>query len=472
MSTASRAQTAEGIVSGEIDIHSAGAKGNGTTVDGAAIEIALLKNPHGKFYFPRGIYLLDNSNRGGLSGRTFSGSLRFAPGAILKCTDVGPRSRDCVGFSRGSGLTIDGMEIDYAQPTPQPRNHAAGAALHTMFQTGMKVSNLRIDGSTSAGVYSEMDVDSEFSNISIKNTTADGFSVVNGKNTRLSNLTTDVTMDDGLSIINYASNPDNQGFVGTNIKVSRSAARGITVPGQSNVQVSNFSVSQTCAQGVLIFNDLSFKTRTPDNVKFSQGEISEVGAYTNERYPCKNQQTNGIGIHYIAAGSVSLDHIKITGSTAGALAGNTGPTSHATASASISDIDIAGPPLGTNGAKVGGVVIYKTGRLVMSKISLQNASGGFFISHNDDVEATDLSAKDVKGYLHRSFDFENNGKVQGNRLITTDDQDTPTGNEFVDFNNKEPASYRGVEAHIAKSSLKIEKGSNSTVERVTPQSAR
>jgi hypothetical protein len=464
--TVTSAMPQGGIAAGEIDIRSSGAKGDGRTIDGPAIEAAMAKNPRGKFYFPPGTYLLDNSKRVGLHGVYFSGGLHFAPGARLVCTTVSPKVPDCVALSRGTGAVIDGMEIAFAQPTPQDRNSAAGFALHCMFQNNLRASNIRIDGSSGAGLSDENGMDDVFTHIVIKNTSADGFTSVNSKNTHLSDLTVDVALDDGLSMINYENHPDNRGFIGNNIKVSHGAARGIAVLGQSDVQITNFSVNQTCSAGVQVFDDFPFKTRRPDNVTFSNGEISGAGRYTNEHYPCKNAEANGSGMHYIAADDVHFDHVKITDSAGPAIAGNMGPTGPDSKSVSISNMEIIGAPTGADRPKVGGVMIFKTNHLELSKISVTNASGGFFVSRNGDVKASDLSAKNVKGFLHRSYDFEGNDKVTGERLVTSDDQETPTGEGFYE-DNKSPSTFKSVEAHIAKGQLQVHKSATTTMEVVS-----
>ena len=77
--------------------------------------------------------------------------------------------------------------------------------------------------------------------------------------------------------MNYLSAPDRTGGQATNITVRNSAARGISVVGQSLVRISDFRIENTSSSGVLCGQDSFWKTRIPTGVQFSSGHIWAAG---------------------------------------------------------------------------------------------------------------------------------------------------------------------------------------------------
>jgi hypothetical protein len=441
-------------------------KNNGAVPATQAIETALRQKAGSKLYFPPGTYILDNLTHPGLLVEGFNGTLVFAPGALIVCTTATSAAQDCVKVQDEIGLGLEGLHISYRGGTlPLPRAHPAprGMALRFWHATGVNATNIRIDGSTNVGVFVDESRDCKFRSVAVSNTSADGFSSVNSGNIQLTDLTTRTTMDDGLSIIRYAGKANNTGFEGSNIRVFDSAARGITVPGQEDVTISNFAVNNTCAQGVLIATDGSYHTRRPENVKISQGSILGAGFYTHLQNPCMSPTSGGIGLQYADAGDIAVDHVTITMSRAQAVAGGQGPNSPQSGHVVLNDIRV----FGENG---GGIAIYQTKQLEIYDASINNAHGGFFISNNGDVIAKNLATKNVKGFLNRAFDFEKNNSVEATGIRIVDTQQTPTSNVFVDTRNVHASVYGEVRFAITNGTLKLQTDNAARVSSVADSS--
>jgi hypothetical protein len=446
-----------------VDVRTLGVRGDGVTSDSMAINSILRQRPTGKFYFPAGNYILENLTVPGIYGDGFSGTLTFSPQSVVRCTSADSRGRSCVELRNGVGLILKGLHITFNGPLPLPRGHLAehGAALVFVNERGAEVSEIKIDGSTNGGVFVSSSLDCKFRDISLSNTSADGFSSVNSGSIELTNLTTKGTGDDGLSVISYMGKGNYSGFKASNVHVSDSAARGITVPGQSNVVISDFSVDNTCAMGVLVTTDTFFHTNTPDNVTFTHGNIANAGHYSSPQNPCKAPKVSGIGLQFSNTGDVTIDDVKITGSLAAAIAGGQSPTGPASGHVVLGNIQVSGE----NGS---GVIIYSAKKLDLSDISIEDANGGFWIANNGDVTAKNLTTKNVNGHLNRSFNFEKNNSVAAGNSHIIDTKPTPTGDTFVDTGNTKPSMYYGIKADISNGTIKLKTDPASKVISVSP----
>ena len=179
---------------------------------------------------------------------------------------------------------------------PLARSKATNGAIQIWNSSNVEVYNSHVDASHGLGLIAGESSNVKFYGAEVQNTTADGCSFINVGNGYLDGLTATNTGDDGLSVINYSYYTNNTGFTGTNIQSVGSKARGISVPGQSNVSISNFTVSNSSYDGVLVLTDGAFSTARPSNVAISNGTVQSAG-------------TNGVEIS--GADSVTLTSIQV-----------------------------------------------------------------------------------------------------------------------------------------------------------------
>jgi hypothetical protein len=215
--------------------------------------------------------------------------------------------------------------------------------------------------------------------------------------------------------------------------------------------------------GVLIVTDNTFHTKTPDNVTLEHGTITNAGHYSSPQNACKEGKVSGIGLQFTNTGNVTIDDVKITGSLASAVAGGQGPGGPASGHVMLSNIRVSG--------ETGkGVSIYNAKKLDLNNISIEAGHGGFWIANNGDVTAKNLTTKNVKGYLNRSFDFEKNNSVTAGNSHIIDTQQTPTGDNFVDTGNTKPSTYYGIKADIINGTVKVKTDPASKVIPSSPPS--
>jgi hypothetical protein len=385
-----------------------------------AIQAAVAANPGGAVHFPviEGHYGIDN-RRGPLVINGFAGALRFDPGAKLVCQSP---SRGCLVLSGGSHALVENLRIAYS---PVPVTRINEPAFNARFTYDLRVVGAVIENSPAAGILISASYRPLVTQSTIVSSLADGISFENSEDGTVSDSTTNDTGDDGISFINYdranqIEFPDLRGGRAVNVKVRNSRARGIAVPGQSNVLVSDFVVENTSASGVLVLQDTSFTTRQPSNVKFQNGLVIDAGRLA----PAK---ATPYGLNYSGTGGlVEFSDITVLNPADRGLSG-TAPDGRVTAR----DVHIVG---GTDGVNIG-----RTRSVELRGITSEDAAGyGIFVNTvgNWVVAENLLAVNASKGStLRRAVWFENNGDVQAWGINIVDEQANPTGYIAGGFRN-------------------------------------
>ncbi len=399
-----------------------------------AITAAVAQNPGSTIRFPvsGGDYVVDNSN-GPLVIRDFTGALSFDPGTRIVCQST---ARGCLSILGGSQIKIDNLRIGYAS-MPQQRIHES--AFYAKASSDLRVTGIIVENSPAAGVLISATFRPSVTQAFVTSTLADGISFENCEDATLSDSTTLDTGDDGISFINYenrnvADFPNLTGGIAKNVRVKNSRSRGIAVPGQSNILVSNFVVENTSGSGILVLRDPSFNTRQPANVKFSGGLIVNPGQLAPAT-------ATPYGIHYSGVSSVEFDNITVLNA----------------ADRGLSGMAAAGRLVARNIHVTGGtdcVNIGQTRSALLSGLTAENCDGyGIFVStSNNWVAADGLRAINVSrtSPLHRAVWFENNADVRVTGITIIDDQPAPTGYVIGQFRNQRLA-VSGVHAMIRES---------------------
>jgi hypothetical protein len=146
---------------------------------------------------------------------------------------------------------------------------------------GVRLSNITITGSASAGLYiagSNFRVD----RVTVRDTRADGIDVTAGaSNGEVNDSTTERTGDDGFAVVSLIQEPEPCRNIVINSPVVNGAgadnvaARGIVVSGGENIVVRNIKVSQTSLAGVFISSvGDPFNTRSTNGVEVSGGSVT------------------------------------------------------------------------------------------------------------------------------------------------------------------------------------------------------
>ncbi len=387
-----------------------GAKGDGSTDDTAAFTAAFaaLSGGIGTVYVPAGTYVINNSS-GPFTINSFNGTFQFAGGAKLMFTT---NNQQGIKIVNGFGAHVEDMDITYQNAITTPGSEA----FIISSTTDITVNNFRLEESPSSGLVFLQNIRPKATNIYIEHTWADGLDFFNDQDGQVTNLTTFDTRDDGLAFVSFASGYTKYtGGQATNITVASSTGRGIAIMGQSNVTVSNFSISTTSDPGVLVAQDTVFGTQVPGNVTISNGTIQAAGVLAQRSGDGDDQYGMEYGTTY---GTISFSNINIMGGVSRGFSGFT-----ATGTVKATNIYVNG-----NGAQQ--AISLGAPTVDADNLTAQNTpSYGIYISGSGNVSAKNLTAIDTAqtDSLHRAVWFQSNTNVEANTIHVIDDQGSPTG---------------------------------------------
>lgn len=394
------------------------APGNSPATNRANL-VAALAGSTGCITFPPGDYLIDNSGAY-IVINGFAGDLTMQPGARFVFTDKTNRG---LNFEGGTGAAFHGLVATFTAPLPASRLDEFIIFLHT---TDTLVEDVDINGSAGAGLMFWQCVRPTALRVNIKNTMADGLHFANCQDGYCDTVFTDNTGDDGVAFVNYESGPANTGGWASNIQVTNSRARGVSVVGQSGVTIDHFAVNWSAASGIYCaWEGAPYWTRVPTNVAFQNGFAYNGGALSGGT-------GNKFGIEYINVGAISYSNVVIktpgTRGVAGVARAFTrthatgGNTSEPAGSAHLTGVSVENAP--TAGYDMEG------GTHVLDAVSVSGSNEtGIFVGFCNSVQYTTMTATNASKTdpLHRAIAFEGNASVQGSSLTVVDNQATATG---------------------------------------------
>jgi hypothetical protein len=192
-------------------------------------------------------------------------------GAILTATNDATSAVDVLG----DDTTI--TNVTFTAPTQGKR--WMGEQQHKLVVKGQRaaISNVTVVGSAGAGIYLSGAEHFVIHDVSIRGTRADGLHMTGGSAYGdVENIKTDQTGDDGVSVVSYNHDPAPcHDITEKNIAVGSSRARGITVVGGNNVDISHFSVANTSAAGLYVASEGDpYFTQSVDHVTMSDGSVT------------------------------------------------------------------------------------------------------------------------------------------------------------------------------------------------------
>jgi hypothetical protein len=369
---------------------------------------ALLKaltNSDLRVIFTPGDYLIDNTGTP-IVIENFEGTFAMQPGARLIFTDSTCRGLLFVG---GRGAVFRDLRTVFQNSPTQRVDSRECLEIRDTLDT--VVQNVSVDGSAAAGLLFARCVRPSVWGATIANTMADGLHFANCQDAKANDVLTEDTGDDGVAFVNYGDGPDHSGGQATNVTVRRSKARGIAVVGQSGVLVRGFSVEGTACSGLYCAYEASYRTRVPSNVRFEGGTVKSAGKVIG-------QKGNKFGIEFFNNGeSVKFESIEVIGSASRGVSG-TAPNGTVHLSA-IRTVNI--PATGFD---------LKAGELYLDRLTAKQTAGcGIAVLDSELIRYGQLKAVNTskRDGLRRAFCFENNRRVQGERLDVVDTQYPPTG---------------------------------------------
>ncbi|HZC25728.1 MAG TPA: hypothetical protein VE287_01820, partial [Actinopolymorphaceae bacterium] len=376
------------------------APGNSPATNRANL-VAALAGSTGCITFPPGDYLIDNSGSY-IVVNGFAGDLTMQPGARFVFTDKTTRG---LNFEGGTGAAFHGLVATFTSPLPAARvgSEECIIFLHT---TDTLVEDVDINGSAAAGLMFFECVRPTALRVNVGNTMADGLHFANCQDGYADQVTTNNTGDDGVAFVNYDSGPDYTGGWASNITVTNSHARGVSVVGQSDVTIDHFGVNWSAVSGIYCAYESSYRTRVPTNVTFQNGFAYNGGALSGG-------SGNTFGLEYANVGEIFYNNVVLrTPGTRGASGtaraftrthadGSTEPVPAGTVH--LTGVSVENAP--ASGFDVQG------GTHLLDTLSVSGSNqGGFYAGFCDSVEYVTMTVTNASKTdpLHRAFAFEKN----------------------------------------------------------------
>jgi hypothetical protein len=234
--------------------------------------------------FPAGDYRIDNSGTPPII-RNFGGVVDFEPSARFVFTNN--RTKGLV-FEGGTWARFYGLSTTFSALPPARVN--ARECLHFIQTTDTLIQDAVVNGSAAAGILFGRSIRPTVRNATISNSRADGLHFANCGEVRVSVLRTNRTGDDGLAFLDYGGTSLHGGYA-TDIEVRDSGARGISVVGQRDVEISDFLVDGTRGAGLYVARELSYDTATPVNIHYRDGEVVRAGTVLKDGSPGANRHS-------------------------------------------------------------------------------------------------------------------------------------------------------------------------------------
>jgi hypothetical protein len=437
-----------------IDIRSTGVKGDGTTIDGPAIQAALVQQRDAQFYFPQGDYLLDNygQKKDGLTiGPSFRGSLLFAPGARLVCNTATTLAGNCLHLIHAEHVLIRNLTLDYLQGSklPMRRADATGFAFVIDSSAHIKLLGVHVRASSGGCFWASNSTSLWVSYITVQNCTSDGVHFENDTSVTLTHMWSLNTQDDGLAFTNVAADEIKCGAVASDIHIKRSFARGISAPGGCMITIRRFSVDTTGSSGLLVDTEPSYKTRRPHHVRFEQGVVHDAGVLPSAG------QANKYGVEINAADHVVVSLVRVEHAAGNGLDVFGGSSQIRVSHTLISH------------SRRSGVCLVGSRSIAMTDVTVEDAAGyGVYIARSGDVTFDDVTLRHVatgspEQYLHRALWIDDaKGTIRGHRIHIADRSPTATG--FVvggSGNYAHNIDIQGISADLAAGSIRVEANS-------------
>jgi hypothetical protein len=429
------AATSGPVAATDLGIYPTGdARANGTSNRDALV--AALSNSSIQVEFAPGDYPIDNFGSQ-VEIANFAGSLVMDSGARFVFTSDTGRG---LVFNGGTGARFSGLTTLFT--SPGSRQDSAECVLF-LYTTDTHLENVGITGSAAAGLLFWQCVRPVVVKATIVGTLADGLHFANCQDGRADQITTSDTGDDGVAFVNYetvggVTVPNNTGGVATNISVTRSAARGVSVVGQSGVTVRGATINTTTSHGLYCAYESNWHTRSPTGVVFEQVQVTKGG--TPGGPAC--------GLRVADAGTVRITNVTVDS-----------PGSHGvfvTGTTFSSDV-LLSQVTASNTPTSGFNLQYST--CVLDRCTAQNTNGiGLFASYCPLVAWSALTLRNTARThpLHRALDVEYNTTVYGGGATIVDTANPAVGYIVGAYGSGQKGGLGVLTASIPYGSLVVE----------------
>lgn len=365
--------------------------------------IAALSNTSACVVFTPGDYVIDNSDPDVVISN-YSGQLVMLPGARFVFS---VNTAKGLVFDGGSGARLYGLTTSFAAaPTSRV---TANECISFYSSTDTYLEDVSISGSAAAGLFFQYCVRPTVVGANIANTMADGLHFKNCQDPRADQITTTDTGDDAVAFVNYASGPANTGGLATNISVTRSKSRGVSVVGQSGVTVRDARVDTTAGHGLYCAYESSWDTRTPTDVRFERAHVSSGGVVVG------GAGGSNSGVRVSSAGTVSVAAVTVDA-----------PGQHGVyvsqSTAVLTDVTVTNTP--------GSGFNVQNSTCTMDRLIADGTNGiGLTASGCARVEYGIITLRNTAKThaTHRALNLDSNTRVFGGRAWIADTQTTATG---------------------------------------------
>ncbi|MFD0671341.1 right-handed parallel beta-helix repeat-containing protein [Cohnella sp. GCM10027633] len=264
---------------GTYNVRDYGAKGDGRTIDRAAIQTAVDKAGAaggGKVYFPKGIYLVDDSvvvrnDNVILQGAGWESDVRITvhPHRVIV---ISGSSHNAVRDMQIS-LGVSGAARDDADEGIYVTSKASDFIIENVF--GNK-KGIMVRGNVNGG---------QIRNNTVKDTLADGIHITGGsRNIKVLDNRLSGTGDDAIAVVSYLSQPTVAGNVEIRGNAIRdSYSRGIANVGGEQVQIIGNTIEGTSSSGILVDEDLHYDTFAPRGTRIEMNVVERAGLFGTKR---------------------------------------------------------------------------------------------------------------------------------------------------------------------------------------------
>jgi len=206
--------------------------------------------------------------------QNFSGTIEFVTGTTT-CWQFTNNTVKAINFNGGTGLHLWKVRTKYTTLPPSRVN--AQECVHISNATDPLAQGLIIQGSAAAGLLFGNCIRPVAQDVVVVDTRADGVHFANCQAASATTINVTRPGDDGVAFVNYGST--NFGGTASGITVTDGDTRGITVVGQQDVEISDFTVNRTYSSGIYVACEGGSYPSMPQpkNVTVRDGEVIGAG---------------------------------------------------------------------------------------------------------------------------------------------------------------------------------------------------
>jgi len=346
-------------------------------------------------------------------------------------------------------------------PTDDCRSGIVAPCVTLLFdrQIGPVIRDTIVENAWAIGMSVNNTYNAVVTNTVIRNTTRDGLFLQDNQDIKVHDLTVSNSGDDCLGFHTTPVGGGRDG--GSALRINCTAIRGggIAFAGGTHLNVSEFVINGTSAQGIYLMSDASQGYLTPGNITLSHGVIRNVGTVTDTipRAGTQNgiqwwinggqnigplqfsdiivDSTNGYGVTGLNAQSATFTNVHVSNS------GLDGATSNASCSQFITNGTISLTQFSTRSC-------YRDGIMAISNnsVSITNAT------------VTDAWRMGTEETGAKTFDLVSNDSISVTNAMVADNANPPRGYTFNENANRS-GSINGLYSQIPHGGLVVVHGS-------------